>query len=201
MKLINSETYKNLARAYASECMARTRYEFISYNAFQEQYVEISDIIGKIVHQEFTHARMLYTFIQTADEGTIDNVEISAGFPFREKWNFLDNLRFAAEDESDEIEAYERFAKVADKEGFRDIAGLFRNLIVAENAHKGIFKQLYEQLKTGTLYKKDNDVVWKCSGCGYEQKSKSAFVECPLCQAKQGAVEVKTTFPECVSCV
>lgn len=201
MKLIDSETYRNLARAYASECMARTRYEFISYNAYQEQYVEISNIIGEIVHQEFTHARMLYTFIQTADEGTIDNVDISAGFPFREKWNFLDNLRLAAEDESNEIEAYERFAKVADKEGFSDIAGLFRNLIVAENAHKGIFKQLYEQLKSGSLYKKDNEVVWKCADCGYEQKSKSAFAECPLCQAKQGAVEVKTTFPECVSCI
>lgn len=201
MKLIESETYKNLARAYASECMAMTRYEFVKYNAYQQNYKDISNVIGEIIHQEFNHARMLYTFIQTADEGTIDDIKISAGFPFREKWNFLDNLRLAAEDEQKEIEVYEQFAKTADKEGFRDIAGLFRNLIVAEKAHKGIFCQLYNQLKSGTLYKKDNSVVWKCSECGYEQSGKEAFSECPLCQAKQGAAAVKTTFPECVDCV
>ena len=200
MKLIDSETYKNLARAYAGECMARTRYEFIKYGACQENYKAISELIGDIIYQEFNHARMLYTFIQTATDGTIDNIEFSGGFPFREKWNLLDNLSFAAKDEENEAVLYEEFAKTADKEGFHDVAGLFRNMIIAENAHKGIFKQLYEQMKSNTLYKKSNDVVWKCADCGYEESGKTAFTDCPLCHAKQGAVEVKITYPECVPC-
>jgi len=201
MKLIDSRTYKNLARAYAGECMARTRYEFVKYGAEQGGYCAIAKVIEEIVMQEFNHARMLYTFIQTATDGTIDNIDFSASVPFREKWDLLDNLRLSAEDEENEIALYGEFAKIADAEGFTDIAGLFRNLIIAESAHKGIFKQLYEQMKTGTLYKKSNEVVWKCADCGYEQSGKAGFAECPLCHAKQGAVEVKLTYPECVECV
>ena len=33
MKLIESKTYYNLAKAYAGECQAKTRYEFIEYGA------------------------------------------------------------------------------------------------------------------------------------------------------------------------
>ena len=33
MELKQSQTYVNLARAYASECQARTRYEFVEYGA------------------------------------------------------------------------------------------------------------------------------------------------------------------------
>ena len=31
MKLKESQTYLNLAKAYAAECQARTRYEFVEY--------------------------------------------------------------------------------------------------------------------------------------------------------------------------
>lgn len=31
MKLCESKTYQNLAKSYAGECQARTRYEFIEY--------------------------------------------------------------------------------------------------------------------------------------------------------------------------
>lgn len=201
MKLVDSKTYKNLARAYAGECMAKTRYEFIKYGAEQEKYISIANVIGEIIYQEFNHARMLYTFIQTATDGTIDNIDFSASVPFREKWNLVDNLKFAALDEENEAELYEQFAMVAENEGFVNIAGLFRNLIIAENAHKGIFEQLYEQLKSGTLYKKSHEVVWKCADCGYEEYGKVGFSDCPLCHSKQGSIEVKLTYPETVGAV
>lgn len=198
MELKNSETYKNLARAYAGECMAKTRYEFVKYGAEQENYKAMAKVIGEIIVQEFNHARMLYTFIQSATDKTIDNIEFTASVPFREKWNLVDNLRLASEDEANEVLLYEEFAKVADKEGFHDVAGLFRNIIIAEKVHQGIFSQLHEQMQSGTLYKKSNDVVWKCGDCGYEEYGKVGFTDCPLCHAKQGAIEVKTTYPETV---
>ena len=189
MKLIDSKTYKNLARAYAGECMARTRYEFIEYGARKEGYKNIADIIDTVVYQVFNHARMIYTFIQTASDGLIDNIDICAGYPFREKWNLLENLKLAAQDEQNEAELYyPEFAKVADQEGFADIAGLFRNLIQIENCHRMLFTQLYEQMKKGALYKRDVVVKWKCADCGYEYEGKEAFTECPVCQAKQGSI-------------
>ena len=49
----------------------------------------------------------------------------------------MDNLRFAAEDEGVEADKlYPEFAKVAEEEGFCDIAALFRNLVKIEETHK-----------------------------------------------------------------
>lgn len=192
MKLKDSKTYLNLAKAYAGECMARTRYEFLEYGARKEGYKAMADMINEVIYQEFNHARMIYTFIQTADEKTITNIDVDSGYPFKEKWNLLDNLKFAAEDETYESEKiYPDFAKVAKDEGFKDIAGLFDNLSKIEACHKNLFTQLYDQLKNGTLYKKMVPVKWKCGDCGYEREGKEAWTECPVCQAKQGAVKIK----------
>ncbi len=191
MKLIESKTYLNLAKSFAGECQASTRYRFIEYGARKEGYICMADLIKSVVNQEFNHARMLYTFIQTASEGTINNIDIASGYPFREKWNLLDNLKLASEDEETEISIYEEYAKIAKKEGFDDIAGLFNNISKVENCHRMLFKDLYTQLKSGTLYKKDHSVKWKCCGCGHEDESKEAWTQCPLCQAEQGSVMLK----------
>ena len=192
MKLKDSQTYKNLARAFAGECQARTRYEFIEYGAREQGYKALADIIDKIAYQEFTHSRMIYSFIQTADDKTIDNIEVCTGYPFRQKWDLMDNLRFAAEDEGVEADKlYPEFAKVAEEEGFCDIAALFRNLVKIGETHKNEFMRLYKLFKEGKLYKSDAPVIWKCPDCGYEATSKEAFQTCPVCQAKQGVVRIK----------
>lgn len=192
MKLKDSKTIINLAKSYAGECQARTRYEFIEYGARKEGYKTMAEEIDKVVYQEFNHARMFYSFIQTACQCTIDNIDIEAGYPFKEKWNLLDNLRFAAEDEKMEATSiYPSFAKTAREEGFEDIANLYENVIKVEESHRQFFEKLYNQLKNGTLYKKSKEVVWKCADCGYEHKGKEAFETCPLCQAKQGSVLLK----------
>ncbi|MDR0855007.1 MAG: rubrerythrin family protein [Christensenellaceae bacterium] len=191
--LKNSKTYVNLARAFAGECMARTRYEFIAYGARAEGQRAIAERIERIAFNEFNHSRMFYSFIQSANTATIQNIEFTAGYPFREKWVLLDNLKFAADDENAEAEeVYARAAKEADEEGFADIAGLFRNVQAVERQHREEFLDLYNQLKNGSLYKKDAQTVWKCPDCGYEASGKEAFTDCPLCHAKQGSVSVKT---------
>ena len=113
MKLIESQTLKNLARAYAGECQARTKYEFIEYGARKEGYKTLAEAIDKIVYNEFNHARMFYTKIQDASEKLIENIEICAGYPFKEKWNLEQNLKIAMEDEETEVDLYLEFAKVA----------------------------------------------------------------------------------------
>ena len=71
--LKNIKTYENLARAFAGECQAHVRYMFIEYGARNEGYVALSEIIDKVVYEEFNHARILYSFLQTADENVIKN--------------------------------------------------------------------------------------------------------------------------------
>ncbi len=190
MKLKESQTYLNLARAYAGECQARTRYEFIEYGARYNGYKNIADIIDEIIYQEFNHARMFYTFIQKSEEKQIDNIEVSAGFPFREKWDLQENLRLASLDEEKESGIYDEFAKTAETEGFPEIAQLFLDVKAVEEYHRQIFLELYTQMKDKTLYKKDNPVTWICADCGYMATSEEAWDECPLCKAKQGSIKL-----------
>ena len=189
MKLIDSKTFVNLAKSYAGECQAHVRYKFIEYGARKQGYKTLAELIDNIVFNEFNHARMFYTFMQGATKDTIDNVDISTGYPFKEKWDLAENLKLAAEDEHFEAtKIYPEYAKTAREEGFEDIAKLYEDIIQVETCHTKLLTDLYNQLSTGTLYKKNKSVKWKCADCGYEAEGKEAWDICPLCEAKQGSV-------------
>ena len=189
MDLKDSRTFTNLAKSFAGECQARVRYEFIEYGARYNGYKALAEVIDKVVYNEFNHARMFYTFMQQAQDKEIKNVEFTAGYPFKEKWDIADNLRIAAEDERREAEiVYPEFARVAKEEGFKEIARLYEDIIQVETCHKMLFSELFEQFSGGTMYKKDAPVKWKCGDCGYETTANEAWDECPLCKAKQGSV-------------
>lgn len=199
MELLNSKTYFNLAKAFAGECMARTRYEYIEYGARQQGYKALAAEIDKLAYNEFNHGRMFYSFIQSASQKPIDNIDISSGYPFREKWDLVENLKLAAKDEEDEGNSiYPSFAKTAREEGFDDIAALFDNVAEVEKRHHRILKDLYRQFKDGTAYEKSKSVVWECPACGYRAEGKEAFDTCPLCQEKQGSVKLHLNEKECV---
>lgn len=192
MKLKDSKTYVNLAKSYAGECQARTRYEFIVYGACMNGYKYLAELVEKVVYNEFNHARMFYTFIQQSEEKQVENIDIASGYPFKEKWDLQANLRIAAEDEMDEAtRIYPEYAKTAREEGFTEIAKLYEDIIQVETCHQKLFSQLYEQMKSGTMYKKKEKVKWKCADCGYEATAKEAWQECPLCKAKQGSVMIQ----------
>lgn len=191
MKLKDSKTYFNLARAYSGECQAATRYKFIEYGARNEGYQQLSELIDTVVYNEFNHARILYTKLQDASNSPIENIDINAGYPFKEKWNLVENLKLASEDEKAEVKLYNDFAKTAEEEGFDDLSFLFKSLAEIENKHMLLFKDLYNQLKDGFMYKRKKAVTWKCAGCGHEETSTEAWKTCPVCQAKQGFVMIK----------
>ena len=192
MELKESKTFNNLARAYSSECQAMVRYRMIEYGARYNNLNALAEVIDKIVYNEFNHARILYTKIQSASDEQIDNIDVSAGTPFREKWDLTDNLRLAALDEEKEVAIYKKFARDAEAEGFSEIAKLFRDLSAIENAHRKQFLALHEQMKNDMLYKKQKTVKWKCTACGYEAEGLEAWDKCPVCQAEQGQVAIIT---------
>ena len=155
-------------------------------------YKELAKMIDSLVYNEFNHARMFYTFIQQASKETIENIDISSGYPFKEKWDLVENLRLASEDEQLEEEViYPQYMQEAREEGFEEIAKLYEDIIQVESCHKKLLKDLYTQLKNGTLYKKPHKVKWKCADCGYEAEGKEPWEVCPLCKAKQGSVMLK----------
>ncbi len=194
MELIKSKTFENLKKAFISECAARTRYEFVEYGQRYNGNEGIAKIIDEIAYQEFNHARMLYTNIVNATKGTIDNEEICVSLPFREKWDLVNNLKFAAEDEGDEAVFYAEASKTAKEEGFPDIANLFSMIREVELKHKKILIYLHDKLEKGDLYEADSVKRWTCPSCGYETTGEEAMDKCPLCQAKMETFRIN--FPK-----
>ena len=191
MKLKDSKTFVNLARAYMAECSARTRYEFCEYGFRYNGYEAIATMIDKIAYQEFNHARVLYTKLQDGEMKLIDNIDVCAGFPFKEKWDLETNLSLLCQDELDEAHAYEEFETTAREEGFTEIADLFKMIRDVEVRHARVFEEVYNQFKNKSLYKKAKEVAWICPACGYVSFDKEAWETCPLCQAKQGYCDIQ----------
>ncbi|MBQ8885049.1 MAG: rubrerythrin family protein [Clostridia bacterium] len=193
MQFENTETFKNLARSFAGESQAGMRYQLTAKIALKEGYKTLSDAIKTIAKNETYHAKRFFeTLLEKA--GSKENIVLDAGYPFH-GGSLIDGLRFAALDEkSESTEIYPKFAETAEKEGFKDVAALYRMVSEVEKQHNIIFNYLYDAVKNGTLYKCETPMVWICSECGYMHVGTEAWKICPLCKADQGHVELHLPF-------
>ena len=165
MNLNGSETEKNLLRAFAGESRARNRYQFYAEKARIEGYEWIARIFEETAENEFAHAREIYVKYLKMIEPT------------------LQNLYNSAMGEKDEYEImYKRFEDEARKEGFLEIAEFFKELRDVEEEHSKGFLEIYKNLKSGNIYKKDKECTWKCLNCGYIYEGNKAPEKCPLCK-------------------
>lgn len=89
MDLIKSKTFQNLVNSFAGECQAHMRYKYLAYGAKDRSLFMVERQIQELSKNEMHHARMFYTFIQSADTQTLDNLQVSSGYPFKEKTNRL----------------------------------------------------------------------------------------------------------------
>lgn len=193
MDFTKTQTYYNLARAFAGECQAGMRYQLTAKLAKKQGYEVLSNTVRTIAKNETNHARVFFEAIQQY-AGSRDNIHIDASYPFH-AGTLEENLHFAAIDEQDEQEViYPGFARIARKEGFEQIALKFEQVAKVENNHRIIFEYLFEAFKDGSLYKTERPMLWICSECGYMHTSKEAFKVCPLCGAPQGDVELHLPF-------
>ncbi len=193
MQFENTETYKNLARAFAGECQAGMRYQMIAKLAMQEKLKTLADAVRTIAKNETVHATQFFNkILQYA--GSRDNISFDADYPFH-AGTLAEGLRFAAADEMSESEdIYPSFAKTAEQEGFQDVAALFKMIAGVEEHHKIVFQYLCESVKNGTLYECEHPMLWVCSECGYMHVGTKAWKTCPLCKAEQGYVDLHLPF-------
>ena len=85
---------------------------------------------------------------------------------------------------------YPGFAKVAEEEGFADIAGIFMAIAVAEKQHERRYLALASNIQAGKVFKRDETVVWRCRNCGYLHEGTDALDECPACAHPQAHFEL-----------
>ena len=104
----------------------------------------------------------------------------------------LDNLKAAADGENEEwTELYPEFARIAEEEGFKRIAVLFKGIAKIEKHHEERYRKLYQNLEEGKVFKREGKVVWKCRVCGFLHESAQPPLKCPVCDHPQAYFEIE----------
>lgn len=185
MALKGSQTEKNLITAFAGESQARNRYSYFSGQARKDGFVQIADIFEETANQEKEHAKRLFKFLGGGD------AEVCASFPAGVIGTTSENLMEAAGGEHHEwTEMYPSFADTAEKEGFEEIAAVFRSIAIAEKQHEKRYNDLRANIEAGRVFKREEKVVWRCRNCGYLHEGTEAPQKCPACAHPQAHFEL-----------
>lgn len=171
-----TRTEKNLAIAYMAESAAYSRYTFYAGQAEKENYFPIQKVFEKTAANELRHAKIYFKYLQGG------SFPIQIGVDAGVISTTAENLATAArEEEFEGVKLYTDAAAVAEEEGFDDIASHFRAIATIEEHHRRRFLHYLKQVKEGTVWKRDHEIIWKCLVCGYEYKGSEPPVICPAC--------------------
>ncbi|MBO4569775.1 MAG: rubrerythrin family protein [bacterium] len=173
MELVGSKTELNLKEAFAGESQARNKYTYFASVAKKEGYEQISEIFTKTAENEKEHAKMWLKELKGIG-------------------STIDNLKAAADGENYEwTDMYERFAKVAEEEGFTAIAFKFREVGKIERAHEERYRKLLKNIEMQKVFEKSEETMWECRNCGHLVIGKKAPDVCPVCAHPQSYFEVR----------
>ena len=183
--LKGTKTEKNILTAFAGESQARNRYTFFSGKAKTEGFVQISYIFEETADQEKEHAKRLFKFLEGGE------VEITASFPAGVIGATEANLLASAAGERYEhTEMYPSFAKIADEEGFSEVAATMRAIAVAEAWHEKRYLDFAANIKEGRVFVREQSTKWRCRNCGYIHEGNSALDCCPACSHPKAHFEL-----------
>jgi rubrerythrin len=185
--LAGTKTEQNLLKAFAGESQARNRYEFFAKQARNEGLEQIAALFEETAFNERAHAKRFFRFL----EGNM--VTITATYPAGKIGTTLENLKASADGENEEwTSIYQEFANIAEEEGFKQVAIVFRGIAKIESAHEKRYRKLYDNLEKGKVFEKEGKVVWKCRECGFLHEAARPPLKCPVCEHPQAFFEVES---------
>lgn len=175
MELKGSRTEANLQAAFAGESQAHTKYQYYASKAKKDGYVQISNIFLETSKNEKEHAKLWFKYLHDGDVP-----------------DTITNLNDAADGENYEwTDMYDEFAKVAEEEGFTEIAAKFRMVGAIEKHHEERYRQLIGNIEGGLVFSRDGDRTWICSNCGHIVIGKEAPEVCPVCRHPKSYFELR----------
>jgi rubrerythrin len=186
--LKGTKTAENLLKAFAGESQARNRYTFYESAAKKEGFIQISNLFHETADNEKEHAKRFFKLLQEGVGNT--GVEITAAYPVA-LGDTKTNLLASAEGEHEEWSVlYPTFAKIAEEEGFANIATAFSKIAEIEKHHEDRYRKLLDNVENNKVFIKDDKTLWKCNNCGYIYEGVSAPTICPACLHPQAYFEV-----------
>lgn len=167
-----TQTEKNLLAAFAGESQARNKYTFYAQVAKSEGYEQISKLFLETADNERAHAKQIFKYL-----GGLGNT--------------MENLKDAADGENYEwTTMYKEFEEVARKEGFNEVADWFREVGEVEEQHEKRYLKLLNNVRDKKVFKREEQVEWRCLNCGYVHTGTEAPEKCPACFHPQAWYEV-----------
>ena len=164
MTELGEKTKKNLEEAFAGESQARNKYTYFAKVAQKQGFNYIAKIFLETADNEMQHAK--------------EEFKLLKGIGVTE-----DNLQAAADGEHFEnTDMYPRMAAEAREEGNEEAAKLFDEISEVEKHHEARYKKLLEMVKSGGVFEREEEIMWKCEKCGHMHKGKKPPEECPACK-------------------
>ena len=174
-ELKGTKTEQNLMAAFAGESQARNKYTYFASKAKKEGYEQIAAIFMETAENEKEHAKMWFKYLEGGEvKGTAEN------------------LKAAAEGENYEwTDMYAEFARVAEEEGFMEIAAKFKLVAQVEKHHEERYLKLLENVEKNTVFTKETGIhIWKCRNCGHIHVGEKAPELCPTCAHPKAYFEI-----------
>ena len=173
MELKGSKTEQNLMTAFAGESQARNKYTYFASVAKKEGYEQIAAIFQATADNEKEHAKMWFKELKGIG-------------------NTAENLKAAAEGENYEwTDMYAEFAKVAEEEGFKELAYKFRAVAAIEKTHEERYRALLNNVEMNAVFEKAGEAMWECRNCGHIVVGKKAPEKCPVCAHPKSYFEIR----------
>ena len=167
-----TKTEKNLWEAFAGESQARNKYTYFASVAKKAGYEQIAALFLQTAENEKEHAKLWFKELG-------------------EMGDTAENLQHAAEGENYEwTDMYDRMAKEAEEEGFKELAAKFRGVAAIEKTHEERYRALLKNVETNTVFEKAGIVMWECRNCGHLVTGTKAPQICPVCAHPQGYFEI-----------
>ena len=180
----NSETAKNLMRAFAGESQARNRYTFAAGIARKEKLPVIEAVFQFTANQEKEHAEIFYNYLK---ELSGEGIHIDGQYPVNISQETLDLLQAARHNEYEEHDTvYKAFGDRAKEEGFQEIGRVFHQIGAIEKVHGDRFQLFADLLEQNRLFVADTATGWMCLNCGHVLTGVEAPKMCPVCRHEQG---------------
>ena len=184
MDFKQSETKKNLMRAFAGESQARNRYIFAAAQAKKQKMQVVEFVFRFTAKQEEAHAAVFYQHLK---ELSGETVHIDGGYPVDIYESVSELLRAAEHNEYEEYDdVYKTFGDVAEREGFMQIAQTFRNIASIEKTHGDRFGYYAQLIKENKLFVSDISTGFVCLNCGHVYNGTEAPAQCPVCKHDRG---------------
>lgn len=161
---LGEKTKKNLEEAFAGESQARNKYTYFAKVAQKQGFNYIAKIFLETADNESQHAKEEFKLLKgIGDTGA--------------------NLQAAADGEHFETEdMYPKMVVDAKEEGNEEVAKLFEEIGKVEKHHEARYLKLLKLVKSGKVFERDEDIMWKCEKCGHMHRGKKPPEECPTCK-------------------